>query len=571
MLEKSHTMAFRQPSVAAPRQVPTSNAPVVAGNGSSSARLRSSQDLREWVLFSPSQVQTLSLPLSTSTARSAELSRLSDFGSLNTFNRSGKDAGSLSEAIDDATGAEEEDLDSLDEGLHAFQDHLLPHHLQYSEGIGSILPKHDGFGTFPASSSPVPDQLRPFEQYNPRRRSAGNRRPSSVIRQLDAVLHDDIARAETERMARVEIWSIEQSKILLDSVQREAGRRKRAGPSNRIGKHDISAFRKDGVDKGLLHSWDRGYRLEKFSDEVGEMEMESDEPLLERITRRLIRDLLGIDDNVLSVIFGESLPEESSSLEATPMSSKSGFRLPEDSDRTIPIPGLEDRLFERLARELGILVKHLSDHPGAFSILADEVNLDYAGVPVPSLSSPQVQQNPSAPPAHKSIKSSSSINFRPTLEPYLTRPSTATSETSHAALWGIEEEPPPAGSLDDSYWERTPGLISIFRVLHHRFSSPNLAPISTPKIATTATSAFLHRTAVIRQHHPLVSLAAAAASSRRARSAGIFRRTESSCKSLSMRKSGRAISGSSRNYWDLGEGSTGGSAAGSALGAWGEV
>lgn len=566
-------MAFRQPSIAAPRQVPTSNAPIIAGDVSVSARLKSSQDLREWVLFSPSQVQTLSLPQSTTTARSAELSRLSDFGSLNILNRSVKDAGSLSEAIDDGTAAEEEEeLDSLDEGLHAFQDHLLPHHLRYAEGIGSILPKHDGFGTFPASSSPVQDQIRQFEQHDPPQRLADNRRPSSVVRQLDAVLHDDISRAETERMARVEIWRIEQSKILLDSVPREAGRRRRrACPSNRGCKLDISASRKDGFDKGLSRPWDRGYRLEKSRDEVGEIEVESDEPLFERITRRLIRDLLGIDDHVLSVIFGESLPEESSSLEASPMSSTSVFRLPEDSDRTIPIPGLEGRLFDRLDRELGILVKHLSDHPGAFSNLPDAVDLDYAGVPVSFSSSPQDQQKASAPPAHRSIKSSSSISFRPTLESYFYPPSTATSETTHAALWGIEEKKPPSGNLDDGYWERTPGLVSIFRVFHHHFSSPCRAPTSTPKIATTATPAFLHRAAVIRQHHPLVSLAAAAASSRRTRSAGIFRRTESSCKSLSNRKGGRAISGSSRNYWDLGEGSAGGSVAGSALGAWGEV
>lgn len=564
-------MAFRQPSIAAPRQVPTSNAPVVAGDISASARLKSSQALREWVLFSPSQAQTLSLPHSTETARSAELSRLSDFGSLNTFNRSGKNAGSLSEAIDGGT-AEEEDLDSLDEGLHAFQDHLLPHNLRYAEGMGSILPKHDGFGTFPASSSTVQDQIRQFEQHNPHRRPLGNRRPSSVVRQLDAVLHDNVLRAETERMARVELWSIEQSKILLDGVQREARKStRRACPSNRGSKHDISASCKDGFDKSLLPPWDRGYRLENSCDDVGEMEVESDEPLLERITRRLIRDLLGIDDDVLSVIFGESLPEESSSLEASQMSSKSVFRLPEDSDRTIPIPGLEGRLFDRLARELGILVKHSSNHPGAFSTLPDAVDLEYAGVPLSFPSSPQDQQKPSAPPAHRSTKSSSSISFRPTLESCLYRPSSASSETTHAALWGVEEETTPSENMDCGYWERPPGLVSIFRVLHHRFSSPRRATTSTPKIATTATPAFLNRTAVIRQHHPLVSLAAAAASSRRTRSAGVFRRTESSCKSLSNRESIRAISGSSRNYWDLGEGSAGGSIAGSALGAWGEV
>lgn len=565
-------MAFRQSSIAAPRQVPTSNTHVVAGDVSASARLKSSQDLREWVLFSPSQAQTLSLPHSTATARSAELSRLSDLGSLNTFNRSGKNAGSLSEAIDSGT-AEEEDLDSLDEGLHAFQDHLLAHHLRYAEGIGSILPKHDGFGTFPASSSPMQDHIRQFEQHNSHRRPLGNRRPSSVVRQLDAVLHDNILRDETERMARVEIWSIEQSKLLLDSVQREARRRtRRAYPSDRSSKHDISAFCKDGSDKGLPRPWDRGYRLEKKSfDEFREMEVKSDEPLLERITRRLIRDLLGIDDDVLSVIFGESLPEESSLLEASQMSPKSIFRLPEGSDRTIPIPGLEGRLFDRLARELGILVKDSSDHPGGFSTLPDAVDLDYAGVPVSFSSSPQDEQRASASPAHRSTKPSSPISFRPTIESCFYRPSSATSETTHAALWGVEEEAPPSGNLDDGYWEQPPGLVSIFRVLHHRFSSPRRAPTSTPKIATTASPAFLHRTAVIRQHHPLVSLADAAASPRRTRSAGIFRRTESSCQSLSNRKSIRATSGSSRNYWDLGEGSVGGSVAGSALGAWGEV
>lgn len=563
-------MAFRQSSIAAPRQVPTSNAPVVAGDISASARLKSSQALREWVLFSPSQAQTLSLPHSTATARSAELSRLSDFGSLSTFNRSGRNADSLSEAIDGGT-AEEEDLDSLDEGLNAFQDHLLPHNLRYAEGIGSILPKHDGFGTFPASSSPVQDQSRQFEQHNPHRRPLGNRRPSSVVRQLDAVLHDNILRAETERMARVEIWSIEQSKILLDRVQREARRRtRRARPSNMGSKHDISTSCKDGFDKGLLPPWDRGYQLEKSCDDVGEMEVESHEPLLERITRRLIRDLLGIDDDVLSVIFGECLPEESSSLEASHMSSKSAFRLPEDSDRTIPIPGLEGRLFDRLARELGVLVKHSSNHPGAFSTLPDAVDLDYAGVPLSFSSSPQDQQKPSAPPAHRSTKSSSSSSFRPTIESCLYRPSSVSSETTHAALWGVEEETTPSENMDCGYWERPPDLVSMFRVLHHRFSTRR-AGTSTPKITTTASPAFLHRTAVIRQHHPLVSLAAAAASSRRTRSAGNFRRTESSCKSLSNGKSVRAISGSSRNYWDLGEGSAGGSVAGSALGAWGEV
>lgn len=554
-------MAFRQPTVASARQVSAPEPHGTVATTLSSAERPSLEQSQEWVLFSPSQAQSFSHTKSTPTERTAQtagLSRLSDFGSFNTLARSGQNDGDISDVADNAAG-EDEDLDSLDEGLQAFQEPPLYQSPRYFDQNGPVLPTHDGLGTFQASSAPVQEQLWHFEKYNPRKRSVGYpRRTSSVQRQLDAVSDDDVARVESERMARIETWRMEHSKFLLESIEKGIRRRQMSEPSSRV-ERDISA---SGTDKAMQTSRSSDTHP---PDQVGTKNDMSDmeaESLWDCITRH-IRDLLGIDEALLSVILGESLPAE-------------------DRDST-PTATWNTRLLERIARELGILVQHLTDHPGAFSSSLNPANLDYAGIPVTG-PPPRSQPEPSAPPLEAST-GSISPRFKPTLDAYQPRPSTSASDTTHAALWGIEEEPPTSSpspvAQERDYWERTPTLGAIFRVLHHRFSSPHQPPTSTPNIATTATPASLRRAAVIRQHHPLVSRAATTSMRRSTRNVFHhylhYRRTESSCKSLSVRKGGRGGSGSSRNYWDLDGG--GGSAAGSALaaaagggiGAWGEI
>ncbi|MCJ1424840.1 hypothetical protein MMC29_002728 [Sticta canariensis] len=576
-------MAFRQPTVASARQVSAPEAQGTTANTLSSTQPTSLEQSQQWVLFSSSQAQSSSKTKSTRTERTprtAGLSRLSDFGSLNTLARSGQHDGDISEVADEA-GGEDEDFDSLDEGLHAFQEPPLFQSPRYFDQSGSILPTHDGLGTFQASSAPVQEQLWHFEKQNPRKRSTGYpRRTSSVQRQLDAVADDDVARVESERMARIETWRMEQSKFLLESIEK-ATRRREMSASGRRAERDISI---SGTDKAIqtsrssdAHAPDQG-DSQKANSEI------EDESLFGRITRRIIRDLLGIDEALLSVIFGESLPGDDPFFfgSSTPDSNLVGDWC--DSTMTAT---WDTRLLERIARELGILVQQLTDHPGAFSTPLNPAHLDYAGIPV---TRPPLQTQPelSAQPLQADT-GSASARFKPTLEAYQSRFSTSASDTTHAALWGIEEEPttssPSPAAHEGDYWERTPDLGAIFRVFHHRFSSPHQPSTSTPNIATTATPASLRRAAVIRQHHPLVSRAAVTGTTRRSsrNAAGIshhyhhYRRAESSCKSLSVRKGGRGGSGSSRNYWDLGGG--GGSAAGSALaaaagggiGAWGEI
>ncbi len=566
-------MAFRQPTFTTPRQISVPYPPITAGDSSSSTHQIDSPDLPKWVLFSPSQVPSASTAV---TPGSAGQSRLSGFGSLNSPSRFREDDLEVWNATEEAGGGDE-DLDSLDEGLHAFQDHLMYQNPQVFDGIASMLPKHDGFGTFPASSAQIQEQMWHFEQYSHRKRSAPRRRVSSVQRHFDGVLHDDFTRVESERMARIEVWSMEQSKILMENIQSDTNGRRISQPSCSA-KQEYSAPGTDNVAKDLSSAYHITDGLDQGIGKAGEPEVKSNDTFLERITQQIIHDLLGIDDALLSVIFGESLPAEKSSFEGSSVSLTFGSRSLGDSGYKIPAAGWDNRLFDRLARELGILVKYLTNHPGPFSTPLNPANLDYAGFSVSRSAPPQDQQESSAAPPLGSLNSSSYLLFKPTLEAYPSSTSTSASDTTHAALWGIEEEipdssPSPA-TQDRDFWERTPDLSSIFRVLHHRFSSPLRPPNSTPNIATTVTPASLHRTAVIRQNHPLVSVAA-----RRNRNAGFphyhphHRRTESICKSQSIRYGGRGRSGSSRNYWDLGGGSAGGSAgsAGVGLGAWGEV
>lgn len=573
-------MAFRQPTAPPARLVSAAEPQGAGADTLSSAQPTSLERSQEWVLFSPSQAQSLLQTKSTSTEqtpRTAGLSRLSDFGSFNTLARSGQNDGDISEDAGDA-GGEDGDLDSLDEGLHAFQEPSLYHIPRYVDQSGSILPTHDGLGTFQPSSSQAQEQLWHFEKHHSHKRLAGHpRRTSSVQRHLDAVADSDVAKVESERMARIETWRMEQSKILLERIEKEARRRRMSESSGRV-EGDVST---SGADKGVQASHFSDTNPSEHIDTIDEESEIEGESLFDRITRCIIRDLLGIDEALLSVIFGESLPaEDSISIDSSITASGLAGELRDSTSSAT----WDTRLLERIARELGILLQHLTDHPGAFSAPSfNSANLDYAGIPVTG-PPPQIQPGPSASPLPATTGSISPC-FNPTLRTNQSRPSTSASDTTHAALWGIEEESPtssPSVAQDRDYWERAPDFGAIFRVLHHRFSSPHQPPVSTPNIATTATPASLRRTAMIRQHHPLVSRAATTASMRRSNrnAAGIFhhyhhyRRAESSCKSLSVRKGGRGGSGSSRNYWDLGGG--GGSAAGSALagggiGAWGEI
>ncbi|KAN0108647.1 hypothetical protein V8E51_008389 [Hyaloscypha variabilis] len=590
-------MAFRQPTYHAPQRIYTLPDDTQAQAQPSTQPATQPQhlaDSQEWILFSPATESTTDRTYTTSTARTrtAGRSRISDFGSLDTAARSyGYD-----EDGEDAVEEEEEDgeLDSLDSHLHEFREPSL---YRQGEASGTVLPTHDGLGSFRLDQigmgEEVQEHLYAFERFNPRR--VKRRRESIELGMLE--LETERA-AEAERTRRIETWRMEQSRLLVDEIQRETRRRKQSMSTQR---ESILADREQ-EDVATLSSVDMG-------TEQDEVPVDENESFWNRITRRVIRDLMGIDDDLLSIIFGEALPEDDD-LSTTP---------PAEAARSIIATNRYDqsswefRLLERIARELGIMVNQISDHPGAFStyLHSQQTPLPYAGLPV-------IPETARDVPATTNPEDSTitTPQFLPTLQTQtqpvsIPIPTPTTSLASPVPLEDPDSTPRPTNLLSQPLtreeWERDLDLKMVFRYLRSRFvskfrsapspTSPNLDFVGTSHLATASTADTAARAARVRQHHPLVTRQKSNTERDRRRSIerrtwkpsvpggatglvgggvmGHARRGSSSCASERVSAKGLGKrSGSSRHYWDFGGQSVGSGslvAGVGGMGSWGEV
>ncbi|KAI9370891.1 hypothetical protein BJX61DRAFT_63520 [Aspergillus egyptiacus] len=555
----------------------------------------------EWVLFSPSQPSTTARTQTTTTERTprtAGVARLSDFGSLETNTRPGRESeadGTLDESLDeDGT-----DLDSLDDGLHAFSA-LSPTqeaNFRWDQGAPAQLPAHDGLGSFLESSEEVQNQLWQYELYNPNRRpDLAPRRRSSVQRHLDAVADEERTDPDRERWQRIEQWRMDQSRALLHEIEKATRRRRNSR---------YSGTNVDAVSQSRASDPSPSVQVEAEEHQIplpAEPAVDEDEPFWQRITRKVIRDLMGIDDSLLSVIFGETLPKSQDESEETNMRQRMDEMLNRELDSVADGQDRwESRLLQRIARELGILVHQLCEHPGAFTTylnVTSDIPNQYAGIPLSSL--PEEDDHVSAagePAAMEATSNGDSMlspQFVPTLQDQI---------REHAAEWGIEDEDLPNRrhasaaeprsesarlQQDKEYWERELDIMMVFRYLRNRFSrrSSNTDSHTTRRATQDAS----RRAAIIRQHHPLVARAhsrSQAQSRRQSQYSGPtgvsspvlrHRRPSSSCASQSAKMSAissrRTLTGSSRNYWDIGGSVDSGSAIAPAppgIGAWGDV
>nr|POE93618.1 hypothetical protein CFP56_19630 [Quercus suber] len=597
-------MAFQQPQPRPqPSRVLSFGPPVVdAAPAVSPSRKRSLAESQEWILFSPQTDDDRSR--TSQTPRTA--THLSDFGSLETHNRSQvvtDDAGGELNALGTDFDDDGADLDSLDDGLHAFHHPFSTSSNHIDQSGGAILPTHDGLGAFPSSDG-FQEQLWQFERHNPHRRRGPQRR-SSLQPQLDVMEEEqeDAIDPVDERTARIEQWRLEQSKAVLEEIEREARRRRR-----QMSRMTSSIGTLPSVRETVAAGSQTTGAVAPGSEED---EQQPSESFWRRITRRVIEDLIGLDETTLSVIFGEQLADDPSPTPTQP--SPLATAASRESRVTFHdrAHGWEVKLMERIARELGVLVHHFSEHPpGAFStyIRTALQEPDYAGMPALDTSSqlapPRSQRRPNS--SHRS----SDLAFAPTLAHNPISP----SEQTDTSLWGIEEEAttarepvPDADQLQQQreYWERDVDVKMVFQYLKTRFSTgamssspppprssaeqPSAGPLPASWVNSANTSSalgtspeYLRRAEVIRRQHPLVSRAAANAQQRRRES--LLRRHHvqtllqkrsggSSCASHSTRRSRHSRSGSSRHYWDLGGsvGSGSGPAISSGLGGWGEV
>ncbi|RFU32314.1 hypothetical protein B7463_g4043, partial [Scytalidium lignicola] len=578
-------MAFRQPTYHPPQRIYT------APEESSTVpqRARSIEESEEWILFSPGAASTTNRTYTSGKTCTAGHSRISDFGSLDTAARSERyDQASEhtveeeDEENDDDDDDDDGELDSLDTHLHEFRAEGSLYAQSRNNELDSsqpVLPRHDGLGSFrldqPAIGDDAQQHLYAFERYNPRR--VKRRRESLELGQLEL---EGTRTADDERTRRIEEWRMEQSRLLIDEIQKETRRRKMSMSTDRR----LSVVDREQEDVATMSNVDSS----AVEDEVSE---EENEGFWKRITKRVIHDLMGIDDDLLSIIFGEALPKDE--LSSTPKLGQSlndiyGATPPNGQDIE---SSWEYKLLDRIARELGILVNQLTDHPGAFStyLQVQQASIPYAGLPViPETAKDQAprstgvdHQLPVAIPSPTSPINDSELD-----------PMNATPRPAHPLYDATPLSVPEPLTREE--WEQDLDIKMVFRYLRSRFTS-RPAPVPrytypTSHIAVASTSDTAARAARVRQHHPLVTRPHQHRRSSIEKwsfkvtmprdgnqtaggSSVLHRRSGSSCASERTRISAKR-SGSSRHYWDIG-GSTVGSgsiiASTGAMGSWGDV
>jgi hypothetical protein len=502
---------------------------------------------------------------------------------------------------------EDAELDSLDSHLPEFRSTPNPYGSQSIAHAAPVLPGHDGLGSFRLDTlgrgTELQEQLYAFERYNPRR--VKRRRESLDAAQLELEQQEEFHLAE--RNQRVEAWRLEQSRILLEAIQKETRRRTRSMASS----HKPRLERTASEDVAVLSSVDEAADEQLAGSDWHEQDSvelpEGQDGFWRRITQTVIRDLLGIDERLLSILFGEALPEDDD-LSSTPKASGGpthttpfGLESPEEGDSTWQL-----RALERIARELGILVHRMSNHPGAFStyVRMQQSPISYAGLPV----IPEATADINDTIAKLPDESVPMPQFQPTVS-HQTRPVAipGAQQTLDSMPSMLGESVAARGpEFTQQEWEQELDITLVFRYLRSRFTSsrsPSTQLTSgTSHLATSSNQDAAAKAARVRQHHPLISNAHVHQRSRptverRAFKAGgsasspgaaalrhhhlhhhHHHHAQGSCASQSTRWSARRSSGSSRHssrhYWDLGGSiGTGGSVIASTgpMGSWSEV
>ncbi|KAF4466453.1 hypothetical protein FALBO_6694 [Fusarium albosuccineum] len=570
-------MAFHQPTrqsiqrVVRPpvdeQELPRREAPIT--------QERQQEESQTWVLFALTDVTTTSYLTETDQSLlTPGRSRVGDLGSLNSAVKS--EAGANSRLSAAASAVEDEDdaeLDSLDSHLPEFRSlpGIYSPPQDTNQGSLPVFPGHDGLGSFhldqPTLGADAQEQIYQFERFNPRRQH--RRKESFDLRQLD-VEHHEVQ--ESEKRQRIEAWRLEHSRVLLGEIQRETRRRRlsqaslhKRSPSNPIpvASHPALDTESDNM------TW---------HDEDAMGSPSESEGFLTKITRRFMRDVIGLDDRMISIFLGEATPEDGEDLSSTPRASQQlGVQPPQSMSRE----AWQLDILEKMSRDLGMLVSQISHHPGAFSTYTrvQQMPLPYAGLPIipESNTSHSAAENiQPADPDHASFP-----QFKPTMQA-ASRPIDIrgrSSEPPADPVQAPQQDTPMGNTFTQEEWERDLDMKLVFRYLRSRFMprNSNPPPSTAAHLATSSNQDIAAKLARVRQHHPLVSRMRPPAERRTFKAttptSPVALRHPSSCASQSTRRSARRSSVSSRHYWDIGGSLGTGSviASNGPMGSWGEV
>ncbi|CAJ2503265.1 Uu.00g106590.m01.CDS01 [Anthostomella pinea] len=497
-------MAFHQPTRQAAQRVFRPSPQDDESHHTPQPASQAVEDSQTWVLFSPATDAGTTTSYLTSTHKTNTTpgrSRLSDLGSLHSLARSEASAEPRrSTSFIDALDEDDEDdaeLDSLDSHLPEFRS--TPDFYNSSQAVPHatpVVPAHDGLGSFrleqEGMGADVQNRLYAFEQYNPRR--VKRRRESLDLAQAEL---ENEGYQEIDKTRWIESWRLEQSRYLLEEVQRETRRRRRSAASTSIAPQaekraeDVATL--SAVGGAVGDTEDQG---EDWHDHNENESRGDHESVWGRITRKVVRDLLGIDDKLLSILFGEALPDEedlSSTPKASVLSRSPLHNVPAENTSD---SGWQLKMLERVAKELGLLVHQLSEHPGAFSTFSrvQQMPLPYAGLsPIPeSANDPARSAMKEAPAIIPEFKPTIATQTRPIDVPQARHPSGSAPSKSQVPAENT------AATFTQDEWEQDLDVRLIFRYLRSRFLSrpsstgvsgnSHLATFSTQDTATCGES-----------------------------------------------------------------------------------
>jgi hypothetical protein len=514
-----------------------------------------------WVLFSPATTTSEYSEVEPS-VQTPGRSRISDLGSLHTTPRSEQLLDASSSINEEDIGEDDAELDSLDSHLPSFRSlpGLSVHSQHAAPNATPVLPAHDGLGSFqldhPVSGLDAQNQIYQFERFNPRR----IRRRRESLEYAASAMEPGVA-TEDEKRARIEAWRLEHSRVLLDEVQKETRRRRRSQVSVRQPQtaSAVSALQPSQV-------LDEAASDMTWHDEDAMVSEEEPSGFLTRFTQKIIKDILGIDDRMLSVLLGEVIPDEDD-LSTTPRASEL-IGQPAGDDAA-----LHERILEKVSRELGLLVNQITHHPGAFTAYSrlQTMPIPYAGLPV-------IPEAGAAAAAEGSSTAKSEPQTSPDFKPTVHQNTQPIDILGRSQSASTPEDVHMGGTFTKDEWEQDLDIKLVFRYIRSRFSSrTNASPqSSTTHLATSTSQDAAAKVARVRQHHPLISRSRPVERrSFKATTPGspVALRHQSSCASQSTRRSARRSSVSSRHYWDIGGSLGTGSviASNGPMGSWGEV
>ncbi|KAK3996668.1 hypothetical protein QBC44DRAFT_136342 [Cladorrhinum sp. PSN332] len=601
-------MAFHQPArqVQQPRIVRVHSEDGQSAVLSPQARADANES-QTWVLFTPgTDAGTTTSYLSSvqDDQITPGRSRISDLGSLDTAARSEFNSAhaapiSGSGVYVESVTEDDAELDSLDSHLPDFRTASSPFNQPDGHHATAVFPSHDGLGSFRLDTPftiDAQERLYAFEQLNPNR--IIHRKESFDLARLEL---ENEETQEIERNRRIEAWRLEQSQILLEDIRKETKRRRRQSElSSRKPKseqdraEDVAARTvadEEAEDINLAGTeWHDQDRTSPSAPTGG---------LWSRITRKVLCDLMGLDDRLLAILFGDVMPDEDD-MASTPKASSSPKDSPSPAFAQMESETKNDstwqlHLLERVAKELGVFVHQMSTHPGAFSTYTrvQQMSLPYAGLPV----IPEMPADMSEGAQRMDSSAAFMPQFMPTVEQSAVnsgaRP-VAASTHSGPSVPASAETPGTGHTFTQQEWEQDLDIRLVFRYLRSRFTSSHTAPQTfssgASHLATSSTQDLAAKAARVRQHHPLISHAHHRPRPAERRTFKVttpsspvaLRHAPGSCASQSTRRSARRSSmssrHSSRHYWDIGGGGGGGSigtgsmiASAGPMGSWGEV